>query len=117
MQTLRNVAIIAGLAFIVAEVPGGGEAADVIFALLSMAFMAAIAWFLYRLYNDQEMTLMAMPDGQRALLFGSVGLIALLYVGYEEFASWEGGIVVWVMLMVAAIATIFVTWRRATTFS
>ncbi len=117
MQAFRNVAIIAGLAFVVAVVPGGGEAAEVILALLSMAFMAAIAWFAYRLYTDQEMTLLAMTDGQRALIFGAVGAIALLYVGFEEFDSWSGGVLVWLMLMVAAIAAIFLTWRNATQYS
>ncbi len=53
-----------------------------------MAFLAAIAWFVYRLYRDQQMTLATMPDGRRAILFGAVGAMALLIVGYEEFRSW-----------------------------
>jgi hypothetical protein len=117
VQTLRNVAIIAALAFVVAVVPGGGEAADTVFAVLSMAFMAAIGWFAFRLYRDQEMTLTAMPDGQRALLFGAVGALALLYVGSEEFTGSAGIRVLWFALIAAAIATIFLTWRRATTYS
>ena len=77
-----------------------------------MAFLAAIAWFCFRLYNEQEMTLMTMPDGRRALLFGSVGAIALLIVGYEEFRAWGGGILVWIVLMAGVIAAIFLVWRE-----
>jgi hypothetical protein len=117
MQAARNVAIIALLAFVVAVVPGGGEAAAVIWAILSMGMLAGIAWFVYRLYNEREMTLMTMADGQRALLFGSVAAIVLLFVGVEEFRQRDGGMVVWIMLMAGVIATIFFTIRSASEYS
>lgn len=116
LQTARNVAIILFLALIVAVVPGGDAAAEAILVALSMAFLAAIAWFCARLYRDQSMTLDAMPDSRRAILFGSVGAIALLIVGYEEFRSWDGGILVWIALMAGAVAAIFLTWREANTY-
>jgi hypothetical protein len=115
-QTARNVAIILFLALIVAVVPGGDAAAEAILVALSMAFLAAIAWFCARLYRDQSMTLDGMPDSRRAILFGSVGAIALLIVGYEEFRSWDGGILVWIALMAGAVAAIFLTWREANTY-
>ena len=108
LQTARNVAIILFLALIVAVVPGGDAAAEAILVALSMAFLAAIAWFCARLYRDQSMTLDAMPDSRRA--------IALLIVGYEEFRSWDGGILVWIALMAGAVAAIFLTWREANTY-
>ena len=88
MQNVRNVAIIMLLALVVAAVPGGGNAADTILLALQIAFLAAIAFAVYRLYLSQEMTLATLTDGRRALLFGSVGAIALLIAGYEQFDSW-----------------------------
>lgn len=117
MQTARNIAIIALLAFVVAVVPGGDEAADVVWAILSMGMLAGIAWFLYRTYQEREMTLTGMTDGQRALLFGSVAAIVLLFVGYEEFRARDGGMLVWIMLLAGVIATIFFTLRSATRYS
>jgi hypothetical protein len=117
MRTARNVAIILLLALAVDLLPGGGAAAETILVAISMAFFAAIAWFVFRLYREQQMTLLGMADGRRALLYGAVGAIALLIVGYEEFSSWSGGIVVWIALMAAAIAAIFVVWREASTYS
>jgi hypothetical protein len=116
LQTARNVAIIALLALAVTVVPGGGAAAETILVALSMAFLAAIAWFAYRIYRDQQMTLATLSDGRRALLFGAVGAIALLVVGFEEFTSWEGGILVWIALMAGAVGAIFLVWRDATTY-
>jgi hypothetical protein len=116
MQTLRNVAIIMGLAFVVAVVPGGSDAAEVVLALLSMAFLSVIAWALYRFHRERETTIMGMTDGQRALLYGSVGAVALLLVAAEEF-FFEGGRILWVMLIAGAVAVGFFTWRSATTYS
>lgn len=117
METVRNVAIIALLAFVVAVVPGGGEAAEVIWAMLSMAFLTVIAWAVYRLYNERQMTLMAMTDGQRGLLLGSVAAIVLLFVGFEEFRQHDGGMFVWIVLLAGVIATIFFTIRSASEYS
>jgi hypothetical protein len=117
LQTARNVAIILLLALAVDLVPGGGDAADTILQLLAMAFLAAIAWFVFRTYREQQMTLMTLSDTRRAVLFGAVGAIALLIVGYEEFSAFEGGIVLWIGLMAAAIAAIFLVVREATTYT
>ena len=113
LQTVRNVAIIMLLALVITVVPGGDAAAQTILVALSMAFLAAIAWACARLYRDQEMTLSTMPDSRRALLFGAVGAIALLIVGFEEFSSWGGGVLVWIALMAGAVAAIFLVWRDA----
>lgn len=116
LERLRNVAIIALAALAIAVLPGGGAAAETMLTALSMAFLAAIAFFVYRIYREQQMTLMTLSDGRRAILFGSVGAIALLVVGFEEFTGWAGGVAVWIMLMLAAIAAIFLVWRQATTY-
>jgi hypothetical protein len=105
------------LALVVAIVPGGDEVADTVLAALTMAFMAAIAWLVYRLYRDQEMTLAGLTDPQRAGLFGSVGAIMLLIVGFNEFSDFTGGLLLWIALIAGAIAAIFLIWRSATTYS
>ncbi len=117
MQTARNVAIIMLLALVVAAVPGGGNAADTILLALQIAFLAAIAFAVYRLYESRQMTLASLTDGRRALLFGAVGAIALLIAGYEQFDTWSGGVLVWLLLMFAALSAIFLVWRDATTYS
>jgi len=118
LQTIRNVAIIALLALGVTVLPGGGAAAQTMLNALGIAFLAAIAWFGYTIYRQQELTLATMPDGRRAVLFGSVGLIVLLIAGYDQFREWgNGAILGWVLLLAAAIIAIFVVWREQTTYS
>jgi hypothetical protein len=116
MQTARNVAIILALAAAVNFLPGGGEAADAILAALTMIFFAAIAWMVYRLYREQQMTLATLSDARRAGLFGAAGGIALLVVAYDDFVDWTGGFLLWLALVAGCIAAIFLIWRSATTY-
>jgi hypothetical protein len=116
-QTIRNVAIIALLALAIDVLPGGGDAAAAVLSALTMCFLAAIAWLVYRFYREQQLTLATLTDARRAGLFGAVGAIALLIVGYDEFASWSGGVVLWIALMAGAVGAIFLIWREATTYT
>lgn len=116
MQTARNVAIVMALALLVAVAPAGGAVAEAILVALSMAFLAAIAFAAARFYRSQSLAFETMPDGRRAILFGALGAIALLVVGYEQFSSWAGGVLVWLALIAAAVAAIVVVWRDATSY-
>ena len=115
-QAIRNIAIILALAAAVDFLPGGGNAAAAVLTALSMIFQAAIAWLLYRVYNEQQLTLASLSDGRKAGLFGAVGAIALLVVAYDDFSSWAGGLLLWIALMAACIGTIFLIWRSTTTY-
>jgi hypothetical protein len=116
LQTVRNVAIILALAAAVDFLPGGGNAADTVMTALTLLFLAAIAWFVYRAYREQQLTLATLTDFQKAGLFGAVGGIALLVVAYDELTSWSGGFLVWLALMAGCVGAIFMIWRSATTY-
>jgi hypothetical protein len=116
MQTIRNIAIIAALAAAIDFLPGGGEAAATVLSALTMVFLAAIAWLLYRFYREQQFTFATLSDARKAGLFGAVGAIALLIVGYDEFSSWSGGVVLWIGLLAGCVGAIFLIWRDATSY-
>src|SRR5262249_5721488 len=116
-QTIRNIAIIALLALAIDLLPGGGNAASAVLAALTMCFLFAIAWMVYRFYNEQQLALATLSDGRRAGLFGAVGAIALLIVGYDEFAGFTGGILVWIALVAGAVGIIFLIWRSASSYT
>jgi O-antigen/teichoic acid export membrane protein len=116
LQTARNIAIILALAAGVDFLPGGGAAAATVLSALMMLFLAAIAWLLYRVYHEQQLTLATLTDASKAGVFGAVGAMALLVVAYDDFRSWSGGIVLWVALMAGCVGIIFLIWRAATTY-
>lgn len=117
MRTVRNLAIIALLAFAVAFLPGGDNAADAALTTLTIAFLAVITWFVYRLYRENQLTYVSLRDDQRAILLAAIGLIALMIAGADELLGSGGGVVAWIALMALAAGAIFWVWREATTLS
>jgi len=117
MRNARNVAIIMLLALAVAFVPGGGNAVDTIFTALLMSFLAGISWMLYTLSRQNELTLAALRDSRRAMLYGALGLIALLIAGTEKLFASGGGTLLWIVLLAAAVAALWKVWTEANTHS
>ena len=116
MRTLRDVAVIMALAFGVAFVPAGGNVAEAVLTALTMGFLAAIAWMLYLLSRQNELTLATLSDGRRAILYGALGMIALLIAGTEKLFSSGGGTVVWILLLAASVVAIWRVWVEANTY-
>lgn len=116
MRTLRNAAIVLLLAVLVAFAPAGGNAADAILTAISMAFLAAIAWTVFVLSRQSQLTLATLGDGRRALLYGGLGLIALLIAGSDEMFASGGGTLAWILLLGVAVAAIWRVWTEANTY-
>ena len=116
MRTARNVAIIMVLALGVAFLPGGGNAVDTVFTALTMGFLAGIAWMLYTLSRQNQLTLATLSDGRRALFYGAFGMIALLIAGTDKLFSSGGGTLLWILLLGASVAAIWRVWTEANTY-
>jgi len=116
MRLARNLLIIAAIAAVVAFAPGGGRGANTVMAALTMAFLAALVSFAYMLYRDNQLTMSALGDGSRALLFGSLGLIALLIAWQDEAFGSGGGTLAWILLLGAALAVIWRVWLEASNY-
>jgi Sec-independent protein secretion pathway component TatC len=116
VRTLRNVAIVMALALPVAFAPSGGNFAEAILAAISMGFLAAIAWMLFVLSRQNQLTLATLSDGRRGILYGALGMIALLIAGSDELLSSGGGTLVWIVLFGASIAAIWRVWIDANTY-
>jgi len=116
MRALRNAAIVMLLAAVVAFAPAGGNAADAILAAITMAFLAAIAWSIFVLSRQQQLTLATLTDGRQAILYGGLGLIALLIAGSDEMFASGGGTLAWIVLLGAAIAAIWKVWTDANSY-
>lgn len=116
MQKLRNVAIVLVLALVVAFVPAGGNVADAILTAITMGFLAGIAWTLFVLSRQNQLTLVSLTDARRAILYGALGLIALLIAGSDEMFSTGGGTLAWILLLGASVAAIWKVWTEANTY-
>lgn len=116
MRTARNAGIVMLLALVVAFAPGGGNAAEAVLTAIAMGFLAGIAWALYVLSRQNQLTLATLSDGRRAILYGALGMIALLIAGSDELFSSGAGTLVWIVLLAASIAAIWRVWIEANTY-
>jgi hypothetical protein len=116
MRTARDVGIIMLLALAVAFAPNGGNVAEAVFTALTMGFLAAIAWMVYSLSRQNQLTLATLSDGRRAILYGALGLIALLVAGTDTLFATGGGTLLWLLLLGASIVAIWRIWVEANTY-
>lgn len=116
MRNVRNVAIVMVLAFGVAFVPAGGNVAETVLAAITMAFLAAIAWSVYVLSRQNQLTLATLSDGRRAVLYGAVGMLALLVAGTDKLFGTGGGTLLWILLLAGSLVAIWRIWIEANTY-
>jgi hypothetical protein len=117
VRTARNLAIIMLLALVIAFLPGGGNLAAAVLTALTMALLTGIAWMIYTFSRENQLTLATLTDGRRAILYGGVGLLALLIAGSDKLFSTGGGTLLWILLLAIAIGAIWRVWMEANTLS
>ena len=113
MLAARNILINAVLALGVAFLPKGGNVADAVLTGITMAFLAGIAWTVYRLHYTFRTSLLALPDSRRVLLYGAVGMIVFLIAGASRMFDTGLGTMAWLLLMGSALAGIWLIVSEA----
>jgi hypothetical protein len=116
MRTLRNVSIVMVLALFVAFAPSGGNVAEAILTAITMGFLAAIAWMVFVLSRQNQLTLATLSDARRGILYGALGVLALLVAGSDELFASGGGTLVWILLLGASVAAIWRIWIDANSY-
>jgi len=96
VHAARNIAIIALLALVVAAVPGGGNLADAILAVLMIAFLVILGALGFLLYRQNRLAYLTLPERQRTLLLGALGAIVLMIAGADELLDTGGGTLIWI---------------------
>ncbi len=113
---VRNIAIVAVLAFVVAAVPGGGNLAEAVLTTISILFLVVIALAVFQIYRMQRLTIDSLTDRQRAVLVGAVGLVALMIAGADEMLKTGLGALIWVALIATAIVVVWRLWVESHTY-
>ena len=112
MRAARNFLIVALVALGFWALPGGAPTLNVILALLSIAFFAAIAFLGYRLYREHRFTIDSLEPIQRAVLYGSIGLAILTFAASSRLLNGGAGILVWLALLGIASYGVFWVFQR-----
>ena len=112
MRAARNFLVVALIALGFWALPGGAPTLNVILALLSIAFFAAIALLGYRLYREHRFTIDSLAPVQRAVLYGSIALAILTFAASSRLLDGGAGILVWLALLGIASYGVFWVFQR-----
>jgi hypothetical protein len=113
MALARNLAIIALVALAIVAIPGGGTAADVVVAVISLAFLGVMAWFARRLYMENRITLWGLTTIHRALLYGGFAVAFMTLVATPRLWESGPGTLAWLALLAASAAAVYYVWTES----
>jgi hypothetical protein len=111
---LRNFAILILIAVAVWQLPGGGTATGTINNILGLVFAGGLVFFGYRMYMEHRQTLFMLEDKVRALLYGSLAVIAFALIATGRM--WEDGglaVLVWLALIGAGVYGCVTVYRAS----
>jgi len=115
-KLLSNFAILIALAVAAWQLPGGGTATVTINSILGLLFAGGLVFFGYRMYMEHRSSLFMLEDRVRAVLYGSIGLLALALIGTRRLWDEGGlGVLIWLALIGAGVygcVTVFRTSRE-----
>ncbi len=113
MSLLWKFGLIALVALVLTGLPGGDSALDFLLTVLSIAFFTAIAMLGYRLFRQFRMDLEGLPDANRAVLYGSIGLAFLTFCATNRLFDVGGaGVVAWLALLGACSYGVYWVWTQ-----
>lgn len=116
MRALRNVAIIALLALAVTALPGGGDVAEAVVTALVIAFLAAIAFAVHRMFRENQFGFLALSDRWRAATIVAIGAVVLMIVGADELLASGLGLFLWLAVIGGAIFTLVRAWGESRSY-
>jgi hypothetical protein len=109
--TVRNIAIIMGIAALITFIPGGGTGATVALQAVYLVFLATLGWFAVLMYRQHRTALYSLGERRRALLYVSVAVAVVVLTGTKRMWDTSAGQVAWLVLLGAAVyAAIAVVW-------
>jgi hypothetical protein len=101
--TLRNVLIVLALAALLVLIPGGGTGASIATQALSLVFLGTLVWFASLMYRQHRVELESLGDRKRAVVYVALGVALLTITASSRLWHTGGGIIVWFVLVGAAV--------------
>ncbi|MBJ7332620.1 MAG: hypothetical protein JHC95_22180 [Solirubrobacteraceae bacterium] len=110
----RNIAILVGLAVVVAFLPGGDDGAELLSQVLGAIFIVVTALILGQLYRRFRTDIYGLGERYRLVLYASIGAIAIALICASRMLQHSGslGFALWFGLMAAGAYGLYATWRQ-----
>jgi hypothetical protein len=110
-KTALNVAIVLAIAAAVHFLPSGGQVASTFAAVLSVAFVAGLAYMAAKLYRERRVDVHGLGDRNRGLLYGALAVGVLMVAAKERMWQTGFGEFVWFVLVGMVVYTLIAVYR------
>ena len=111
-DTARNVAIVVSIALVVWLLPGGGEGAGLVRAVLNAAFIVVMLMILGILYRQYRGEIFGLGDQWRFGLYAAIGVAVPTISITGRMWDTGGGALLWCALMGSCAYLLYVIWTR-----
>ena len=108
---------MAVLAAAVFALPGGGRTATFAGNVLGIAVSAAFVLIGARMYREHRMTIFALGDQHRALLYGAIAVAVLAMAARPRLWDTGTGTLLWLVLIVGASLALVEVVRHHRSYS
>jgi hypothetical protein len=113
VQFAWKFGVVALVALLLVVLPGGGNALDVVLTALTIAFFAAIALLVARMYRQYRLDIETLDSSIRLALYGSLAIAVLTFTGTDRlFDAGGGGVLAWFALLALASYGLFWAWTH-----
>jgi hypothetical protein len=113
VQTAWKFGLIALVALVLTAAPGGGNLLDVLLTALTIAFFAAIAILVARMYRQYRLDIETLDSSIKLALYGSLAIAVLTFTATDRlFHSGGAGVIVWFALLALASYGLFWAWTH-----
>jgi hypothetical protein len=114
--TIRGFAIVAAIAAIIVAF-SLGSVLGIVFLILRIAFLVALAWFLYTLYRNNRYQLSLWSRRARWTFLAAAGLAAIDLVVFFWLPATGLNAVAFVLVLILAGTAMWRVWRNEHTYS
>jgi hypothetical protein len=113
VQLAWKFGVIALVALVLVALPGGGGALRVVLAAITVAFFAAIALLVARMYRQYRLDIETLDTNIRLALYGSLAIALLTFTATDRlFDAGGAGVIAWFALLAVASYGLFYAWTR-----
>jgi O-antigen/teichoic acid export membrane protein len=113
VKNVRNVAILMLIALAVVAIPGGGDTAALIGAILSLLIVSLLVYAGARFYRDHQVDIYSLHEADRLVLYVALGVIVVVLAAWG-WGTTSGALVSIALLALCAggLIRVYRNWQR-----
>ncbi len=110
----RNILIVVGAALALTVFTGVlGPVAGLLFTILQLLFLVALAWLAYRFWRENRSTIDTMPGDRRLMLYGAAAVLALVVLSSRFWVVDAFSALIFFAIVGACLYALYTVWQDA----